>query len=146
MISIAGDHFTVNLVNRICSYLDTKGFEYTNYGSTSEDEIVTLQEMIPKTLKPVIDQQADSAILICGTGAGVEIGANRFKRIRASLCIEAKQAKWARVYDNANVLCLSSWLTNDPTGILEAWFSNEFDNDPGRSEMIKHFDTDKFTN
>ena len=101
---------------------------------------ISLREIIPAVCNPVRQGKAESGILICGTGAGVEIGANRFKGIRASLCTTAKQAENARIYDNANVLCLSSWLTDDPSEILDAWFSNKFDGDEGRSQMLKDFD------
>ena len=137
---IAGDHYTVDLMVKIEKYLSLKRIEFENVGTMDAGKKVSLQEIIPAACKAVRQGNAHSGILVCGTGAGVEIGANRFKGIRASLCVASKQAENARIYDNANVLCLSSWLTEDPSEILEAWLSNTFDGDTGRTQMLKDFD------
>lgn len=140
MIYIAGDHLAVELSKSVDTWLTTAGIECQIVGATSEEDVLPLAEMIPRVAQPVQIGDAASGVLICGTGAGVEIGANRFKGVRAALCVDAEQAEWARVYDNANVLCLSSWKTESPDSILQAWTSNEFDRDPGRTRMIKDFD------
>ena len=140
MILVAGDHLALDLAGLVGSWLKEKEFEFKNVGASSQKEVLPLVEMVPKVARPIQSNEATSGILICGTGAGVEIGANRFKGIRASLCIEARQAEWARIYDNANVLCLSAWITDRPDSILDAWFGNDFDGDPDRAQMIKGFD------
>lgn len=137
---IAGDHYTVDLLKIIEEYLASKGIQFQNVGTMDSSKKITLQEIIPPVAEAVRKGEAEIGILVCGTGAGVEIGANRFRGIRASLCVSAKQAEYARVYDSANVLALSSWLTDDPTAILDAWFGNKFDGDEGRSKMLKAFD------
>ena len=140
MTILAGDHYSIELVNQIADYCKEHTIEFTNVGVISANTKVKLQDIVPKVAESVRSGGADSGILICGTGAGVEIGANRFKGVRASLCVDPKQAEYAKVYDNANVLCLSSWLTKDPAKILDAWFNNEFDGNEGRARMLEDFD------
>jgi ribose 5-phosphate isomerase B len=140
VIIIAGDHYAVDLVKKIEQYLNKNNQEFKNVGTMDAQKRVALQKIIPAITMPIQSGKANWGILICGTGVGVEIGANRFKGIRASLCIDAKQAEFAKVYDNANVLCLSSWLNNNPDDILQAWFGSKFDENANRAQMIKDFD------
>lgn len=139
-IAIAGDHYTVDLINKLASFLEKRKIEFTNLGTTNADVKISLQEIIPAVAGEVKSSQADFGILACGTGVGVEIGANRFNGIRASLCRDAKQAENARIYDNANVLCLGSWYNDDFEAILNAWLDNNFDGDEKRTQMLKDFD------
>lgn len=139
-IVIAGDHYTVELMGKIQSWLEAKSIEFSNVGTNSVDKKISLQEIIPAVVKEVRSERAEWGVLVCGTGVGVEIGANRFPGIRASLCRDAVQAKNARIYDSANVLCLGSWYKDDFEKILNAWLENEFDNDEHRTQMIKDFD------
>lgn len=137
---IAGDHYAVGLIEKLVALLEAKGFEIENLGTKSADVKISLQEIIPAVTHKVQSGEADFGILACGTGVGVEIGANRFKGIRASLCRDVEQAKNARVYDNANVLCLGSWYKDDFEQILKAWLDNEFDGNEMRTQMLKDFD------
>lgn len=120
--------------------MDGRSIEYLDLGTKSADRKISLQEIIPAVAHKVQSGEADFGILACGTGVGVEIGANRFKGIRASLCRDAEQAKNARVYDNANLLCLGSWYKDDFEAILTSWLENKFDGDPKRTQMLKDFD------
>lgn len=140
-VVIAGDHYAVELMNKIQRILKSKRITVENVGTDSENVKVSLQEIIPKVTNSVRNSEADFGILACGTGVGVEIGANRFKGVRASLCRDAEQAKYARVYDNANVLCLGSWYKDDFEAILEAWLTNIFDGDKNRARMLEDFDS-----
>ena len=139
-IAIAGDHYTLELVQLLTDYLTSRDIAVENYGTDSKDKKIPLQEIIPAVTKRVQNSEADFGILACGTGVGVEIGANRFKGIRASLCRDAEQAKNARTYDDANVLCLGSWYKDEFILILEAWLNNTFDGNENRANMLKDFD------
>ena len=139
-ITIAGDHYTTELIAKLKQLLEEKGFAVNDKGSASKEDKKTLQEIIPAVTKSVSNGSSQFGVLACGTGVGVEIGANRFKGIRASLCRDAEQTKNARIYDNANVLCLGSWYGDDFEAILDAWLSNEFDGDEHRTQMLKDFD------
>lgn len=140
MIYIAGDHLTIELMQQLEGYLTSKGLEYKNLGAKSAEEITQLQKIIPAVTQYVRIDDTSSGVLACGTGTGVEIGANRFRGIRASLCRDAEQAKNARIYDNANVLCLGSWYQNDVAAIMDAWLSNKFGGDESLSQMLRDFD------
>lgn len=139
-IVIAGDHYASELMAKIKKLIEQKGFSVENKGSKSKEDKKTLQEIIPSVTLSVSNGASQFGVLACGTGVGVEIGANRFKGIRASLCRDAEQAKNARIYDNANVLCLGSWYDDDFEAILSAWLSNEFDGDEQRTQMLQDFD------
>ncbi len=137
---IAGDHYAAGLMSKLSQQLTDQNIETENVGSKNENDKFDLQTIIPAVTKQVLDGKADFGILACGTGVGVEIGANRYKGIRASLCRDAEQAKNARVYDNANVLCLGSWYEDEFIAILNAWLDNKFDGNQNRTQMLKAFD------
>ena len=139
-IAIAGDHYTVGLIEKLTAILQGRGFEIHNLGTKSAETKISLQEIIPAVAREIQSGEADLGILICGTGVGVEIGANRFKGIRASLCRDVKQAKNARIYDNTNVLCLGSWYKDDFEDILTAWLDSDFDGNEKRAQMLRDFD------
>lgn len=139
-VAIAGDHYTVELVDKIISILKARSVEILNLGTTSPDVKISLQQIIPAVANKVQSGEMDMGILICGTGVGVEIGANRIKGIRASLCRDTEQAKNARIYDNVNVLCLGSWYKDEFEQIVEAWLDSQFDGDEKRAQMLKDFD------
>jgi ribose 5-phosphate isomerase B len=140
MISIAGDHKTVELIKQVEQYLQAHKLEYENLGAVDET-FTPLQAIIPHIAKRVRSGESTLGILACGTGVGVEIGANRFRGVRASLCIKPEQAGNARTYDDANILCLSAWETEqDLSAILDAWFSAAFDGSTQRAQMLSDFD------
>ena len=140
-VLIAWDHYTIDLVEKIEKYLSKKSYIFENIWSKDKDSKLLLQEIIPNVSEWVRNWSYDFWILICWTWAWVEIWANRFKNIRVSLCIKPDQAKFARIYDNANVLCLSSWLIDNPEEILDSWFNNTFDENEKRLKMIEVFDS-----
>jgi len=140
MITIAADHKAAALMQDVQLYLHARGLEVENVGSLSEDEPALLQAIIPHVVKQVQRGEAEFGILACGSGTGVEIGANRFRGIRAALCVLPQQASFARNKDNANVLCLSSYVESDVHTILDAWLSTQFDGDERRSQMLQDFD------
>ncbi|MGI5400568.1 RpiB/LacA/LacB family sugar-phosphate isomerase [Streptomyces sp. CA-135486] len=137
MLYMAGDHYAADFLRDIEQYLTLRGIEYQRLPF---DGTAPLQEIIPALVQRVRSTSSGSGILACGTGIGVTIGANRFPKIRAALCVQPQQAKFARVYDDANVLCLGSWTTTNPEEVLDAWFGNEFDGDADRRLMIEEFD------
>ncbi len=83
--------------------------------------------------------EADEGILFCWTGTGVSIAANKVPGIRAALCHDAETAKGARLWNRANVLCLSLRATSEVVAkeILEAWFSTPLGTDPGDVRCVE---------
>lgn len=142
MIYIGGDKFGYDLIKIVSSYFGSRSIEYQNLGVNSPDEGIELEELIPKVVNKIRKSGDNKGILVCGTGVGVEIGANRFKGIRASLCNTPKLAEWARDKDNANVLCLSGWDFDEANiqAVLDTWFKTNYDGDAKRLKMFSAFD------
>src|SRR5579863_8889688 len=107
MIYIAGDKHGYNAIKLVEDYLHTYNIEFVNLGVKSNEEEIKLEDMIPSITKKVLEKKENKGILSCGTGVGVEVGANKFSGIRACLATNEKVAEWSRVYDNCNVLCLA---------------------------------------
>lgn len=144
MIYLAGDHHAEPALVRIRSFLRAAGQDFKEFGyQGGVDAKARLQDFIPQLADAVRREAGASGILVCGTGVGVEIGANRFRGIRASLCATPKYAEWARTYDEANVLCLASWGLEEMKleEILQSWFQSQYDGNEARRELFRAFDT-----
>lgn len=143
MIYVAADQNGSQLADEIIAYCNSRSIEIGRMGSQTANDRAALEEFIPPLVNAVRNDPSNTGVLICGTGQGVEVGANRFSGIRASLCANAQFATWARQYDNANVLCLSGWATavGDVPEIMNAWLASEFDGDEGRIKMLSVFDS-----
>lgn len=143
MIYLAGDKHGERAIAVVRGYLRSTGREFIDLGfNEGASPDIKLQDFIPVLAKRIKSEPNSTGILSCGTGAGVEIGANRFSGIRASLCSSAQAAEWARVYDKANILCLAAWALEDLDipSILERWFTSEYDGSLSRLEMFEEFD------
>lgn len=144
MISVAGDAYGEPALTQIRAFLKKAELAFQEFGYKSgENPSAKLEEFIPLVANSVRTGETDGGILVCGTGVGVEIGANRFPGIRASLCMTPQAAEWARVYDDANVLCVASWAADDLDleEILSTWYRASYDGDVGRRAMLEAFDT-----
>jgi len=91
-----------------------------------------------KAVTQVVQGQADEAIVMCWTGTGASLAANKVPGIRAALCHDAETARGARVWNHANVLALSLRATPIPIAkeILDAWFSTPYSDDPWNLKQI----------
>lgn len=141
MIYIAGDKHGYRAIELVEEYLTSKNIVYENLGVRNENEDMLLEEMIPKVVKKVLDNDENTGILTCGSGVGVEVGANKFSGVRACLATNEKVAEFARVYDNCNVLCLVSWdsVKENVYKILDAWFGSAYDGSEKRLRMFEEF-------
>lgn len=135
--AVAGDKYGLEHIARIKHQLESDGHTVEDFGGAEAQ----LEEMIPAVVAAV--KAGARGILVCGTGIGVEIGANRFKGVRATLATNPEMAEWSRQYDNTNVLCLSAWATKEDEvePILEAWLESDYDGSEKRLAMLKTFDT-----
>lgn len=143
MIYIAADRHGYKAIRYVEEYLKFHNVPYRNIGVKDGKSDMKLEGMIPLIVKNVLKNRSDRGVLSCGTGVGVEIGANRFKGIEASLVTSEKQAEWSVVYDNCNVLCLVGWgvTKRKVFKILGAWLSAKYDGNEKRLKMIKTFDS-----
>ena len=116
-VGIATDHHGVVVKKELISYLEQREYQVINYGSDSEDPVdyplyaFSVGEAIQKG-------EIDFGILICGSGIGMSIAANRHRAIRAALCFDPYMAAVARKHNNANVLCLGERVIG--AGVAEA--------------------------
>ena len=127
MIAIGADHGGFELKEHIKKHLDELGLEYKDYGTYSE-ESVDYPDCAKPVCEAVMDGTADKGILICGTGIGISIAANKHKGIRAALCSDVYSAKMTKVHNNANVICLGGRVTGRELAfmIVDAWLDAEF--------------------
>ncbi|MDG1436589.1 MAG: ribose 5-phosphate isomerase B [Rickettsiaceae bacterium] len=111
-LSIASDHAGVILKTKIIEFLQEKGLKILNLGSDDEER-VDYPDYAHKVVEEIIEGSSPKGILICGTGIGMSIAANRSSAIRAALCTTETMAEYARLNNNANVLVLGSKLIDD---------------------------------
>ncbi|MBX9853104.1 MAG: ribose 5-phosphate isomerase B [Cytophagaceae bacterium] len=106
-IAIGGDHAGFQYKKEIINTLKGLGHEVKDFGPNSEDS-VDYPDFAHPVSKSVNDKEFDFGILICGSGNGVAITANKYIKVRAALCWNEDLAKLARQHNNANILCLPS--------------------------------------
>ncbi len=138
-IIIACDHAGFNLKEYLKSHLQKSGYDIEDCGCESSEISVDYPDFANiacKKIKPNSKQLflEELAILICGSGVGISISANRNKHIRAALCNNIKTAKLARAHNNANALCLGSRFINNKKAlaILKIFLKTKFEG--GRHE------------
>ncbi len=107
MIALSSDHAGYPLKEAIRAYFDEKGIEYKDCGAYSPDS-VDYPAQAKKGCDCVVSGECEKAILCCGTGIGISIAANKVKGIRAACCSDYFSAKYTRMHNDANVLCLGA--------------------------------------
>ena len=132
-ISIASDHRGFQLKERVKSLLTSLKIEVMDVGTYTADSC-DYPDFAVLAIGKFLNRSVDSVILICGTGIGMSIVANKFKGVRAALCLNSQMAKMAREHNNANVLVLSANFTPEEEieGILHNWLNCKFEG--GRHE------------
>ncbi len=126
--AIGCDHAGVGLKNEILPILEELAIEWKNFGTDSE-ESVDYPDFGEKVAEEVSKGNFDRGILICGTGIGMSIVANKFPGIRAALCNDAYSAKMSRLHNDANVLILPGRVIDNEAAkiIVKIWFSTPFE-------------------
>jgi len=132
-IALGCDHRGYEAKELIKSILQRAGHEVQDFGANESKSCDYPDYAIPVALA-VARNEMDRGILICGSGIGMSITANKIHGIRAALCHDELTAQMSRKHNNANVLCLPAMLINDPliTRIVENWLNTEFEG--GRHE------------
>ena len=127
-IWIANDHGGFKLKPSILKFLDEKNIPFKNIGTDSE-EIVRYPYYAATVAQAVSKKIIKRGILICSTGIGMCIAANKFSDVRASLCTGTYMAKMTRKHNDSNILCLGGRITGDfeALDILETWLYTEFE-------------------
>ncbi|MDP8306366.1 MAG: ribose 5-phosphate isomerase B [Candidatus Chlorobium antarcticum] len=127
-IAIGSDHAGVEFKKEIAEWLVANGHECKDMGPYTE-ESVDYPDYAHKVAKAVASGEYEQGILLCGTGLGVSISANKVPGIRAALACRPEFATLARQHNNANVLCMSARFTDSATIVttLEHWFAADFE-------------------
>ena len=123
-IALASDHAGFAEKERLKPLLSDLGIEFEDLGTTSE-ESVDYPDYAARVARAVADGSAQQGLLVCGSGTGMAMTANKVPGVRAALCTDAYTADGARRWNDANVLALSLRLTSEPLlkEILDAWFA-----------------------
>jgi len=126
-IAVANDHRGVKAIEQIKAIIAQLNHECIDFGSSSEQP-VDYPDVAYQAADAVSKKQADMAILVCGTGIGMSIAANKVKGVRAALCYDELNAQISRHHNDANVLCLSGDLLGSSIlqKIVETWLTTEF--------------------
>lgn len=106
-IAIAGDHVAVEHKEYVKNYLEERGITYRDFG-TNDSESVDYPDYGQAVGEAVANKEYDLGIVICGTGVGISLAANKVPGIRAVVCSEPYSAKLARMHNNANVLAFGA--------------------------------------
>ncbi|MCI8396293.1 MAG: ribose 5-phosphate isomerase B [Clostridia bacterium] len=128
MIVIGADHGGYKLKEEIKKYLDEKEIKYEDKGAYSEDS-VDYPNIAKAVASEVSNKKADIGILICRSGIGMSMCANKFKDVRCALCYEEQTAKFSRMHNDANMLALGAdYITvNQAICILRQFLATEFE-------------------
>jgi len=127
-IAIASDHRGYHLKEKVISLLKTKGHTMIDDGPSSEAS-VDYPDFGARVAKKVSAGEVDRGILICGTGIGMAISANKFPGVRAAACADEVTAELSRRHNDLNVLCLSGDLLSSRVTerLVEIWIDTEFE-------------------
>ena len=127
-VAIASDHRGFHLKERVIAQLKAQGHEVLDDGPSS-DASVDYPDFAAMVAKKISAGQADRGILICGTGIGMAIAANKFKGVRAAACVDEVTAELSRRHNDLNVLCLSGDLLSSRSTerLVEIWMDTEFE-------------------
>ena len=141
MIALGCDHGGYPLMKEIIKYLDENGIAYKNFGTFSE-ESVDYPAYAKQVAHAVADGACEKGILVCGTGIGISIAANKVKGIRAALCGDVFSAKATRQHNDANILAMGARVTGPGLAleILKAFLETPFSNDERHIRRIRQIE------
>ena len=137
-VGIGNDHAAVELKMQIKEFIESMGHEVVNYGVDTA-ESCNYPEIGEKVGRAVADKEVDCAVLICGTGVGISIAANKVPGIRAALCTDCFCAQATREHNDANVLALGGRVVGPGLAIkiVETFLDTPFSNDERHIRRIK---------
>ncbi len=115
-IAIASDHAGFDLKSLIIKELK-KEYQVDDLGCDDSQTSVDYPDFASKVAKKIANKNADFGILVCGSGIGISIAANRFSEVRAALCHNQKTAKLSRQHNDANVLCLGARIVKEASAL-----------------------------
>lgn len=125
---IGADHAGIDIKDYVKELFEERGHEVVDLGPFSKDR-VDYPDYAAKVCKKVLENEGTMGILICGSGLGMSMAANKFDGIRAALCHNEYSARMARKHNDANVLCLGERVSGEGMieAIIKAWDKAEFE-------------------
>ena len=145
-IGIGNDHSAVEMKQEISKYLQSKGYEIVNYG-TDSTESCPYPTAALNVAHAVVEKKVDCGILICGTGIGIGIAANKVKGIRCATCSEPYSAKLSKMHNNSNILSFGARVVGVELAkmIVDSWLEAEFEGGrhAQRVQMIQDIENDE---
>ncbi len=128
MLAIGSDHGGYELKEHIKKYLDEKGVEYKDFGCYDESS-VDYPDIAQKVCASINNGECENGILVCGTGIGISIAANKINGIRAAHCHDVYSAEMTKRHNNANVICMGGRVIGRELAfkIVDAWLGAEFE-------------------
>lgn len=127
-IGIGNDHAAVDMKFEIVKYLEESGYEVVNFGTDTNDSC-DYPVYGEKVARAVANGDVDRGILICGTGVGISLAANKVKGIRAAVCSESVTARFSRLHNDANILAFGARIVGVETAkdMVNVWLNTEFE-------------------
>ena len=127
-LAIGSDHIGIGLKKHLMAYLEAKGYEVTDVGTYSAER-TDYPIYGYKVAQLVARGEADKGILICGTGVGISLAANKVDGIRAVVCSESYSAYMARLHNNANILAMGARVVGEAVAeqIADAFLTTEYE-------------------
>jgi len=127
-LAIGNDHTAVDMKNEIMAYLQDKGYEVVNVGTDSAERF-NYPVAGYKVARMVADGEVDGGVLICGTGVGISLAANKVRGIRAVVCSEPYSARLSRQHNNTNIVAFGARVVGVETAkdIVDAWLGAEYE-------------------
>lgn len=141
MIAIGSDHAGYSLKQTIIQYLEQSNLSYKDYGCYSEQSC-DYPVYAKKVANAIVTGECDKGILICGTGIGISIAANKIKGIRAALCHDCFSAQACREHNNANIIAMGSRIIGSGLAIkvVEEFLNTEFSHDKRHIDRINQIE------
>lgn len=142
-IAIACDHGGYELKKDVMKHLDEIGIEYEDFGCNSTDSVDYPDYGVP-ACKAVADGRVEGAILICGTGIGMSLCANKVRGIRAAVCSDTFSARMTRMHNDANVLCMGARVIGAglAVDIVDLFLNTEFEGGRHSARIAKVMDVE----
>ena len=141
MIALGSDHGGWALKQEVMKHLDARGLEYKDYGTYSEDSC-DYPVYGKAVAHAVADGECEKGIIICGTGIGISIAANKVPSIRCALCGDCFSAKATRLHNNANVLALGALVTGPGLAleIVDIFLDTPFSEEERHSRRVSQLE------
>ena len=143
MIALGCDHGGYELMQEVIKYLEEHGLEYKNYGTYSTDSC-DYPDYAKKVAEAILAGECEKGILICGTGIGISITANKFEGIRAALCSDCFSAEATRLHNNANILAMGGRVVGPGLAvkIVDTFLNTPFSEEERHIRRIKQIEED----